>query len=393
MAHTLEIKTDFPGGNACILEIVPEKTIPEIHFTPSPSGGPEAMWFFFQIEVKQNPPAEIRIVMHFVENLLGGTAESLLPVFKTGSSDWSRVSCTKISEQNDGRHLVSWIVPGNEGGVSTALCYPYGLEEINLLLTETAPCLSHDHIGITPANNPIPRISNSSGSPGSKRCGIYCTARLHSGEVSGAWLLDGFLRKIAEAEEGAPMVWAVPFANLDGVLAGHYGKDSFPYDFNRSWGSGLFPKELRGVMGSEPMRHEVKCIQNDMLRWSKRCRPVLQLDFHAPGLSEAEGIYCFIQKLDSDGLPDADHKPWVDGFRTALKEKRLDADDFVKHGRYQSRWNTARVGDFAVDALKIPHFSFETPYARRGGFIFKKEDYQEAGRKIAEAAIESISGI
>jgi hypothetical protein len=387
----IKVSTDLPGGNACVLNIRSDINIPEVHFTPSPAGGPEAMWFFFRIEVRHKPvPEKIRCVLHFVDCLLGGRQKDFYPVFETEQGEWRRVSQIEIEELADGQPVVSWTVPGNEGAVNVALSYPYGMRELGRLLGSISPPFGIDNIGVTLQNNLIQRLSNKNGSRDSALHGIYCLARQHSGETPGSWVLDGFLRGMASADKDAPLVWAVPFVNLDGILSGHYGKDSFPYDFNRAWGSGILPEEIRSEISSQPMRYEVGCIQNDMIRWSSRCKPSLVIDFHAPGISEINGIYCFLRDIGDDGLPDVNHRPWIDAFQSALGSTKLIADRFFRSDRYVSRWNTARVGDFVIRGLKVPGITFEVPYTRAGQFIFTREDYQRAGEKIAEAVIKKI---
>src|SRR5690606_20700503 len=110
--------------------------------------------------------------------------------------------------------------------------------------------------------------------------GVYLIARQHSGETPGSWLLDGVVRYLS-TPEGQQIsrnmcVWAVPFADPDGVADGSYGKDQTPWDLNRAWGS--------------PRRPEINAIQRDVHRWARRCRPQAIVDLHAPGYSE-RGFY------------------------------------------------------------------------------------------------------
>ncbi len=382
----IDVTTDFPGGNVCVLDVLPDMSVPEIHFTSSPAGGPEAMWFFFRIDPGLNLPSKsILCVLHFIDNLLGGNPEKFIPVFKTETGCWTRVETVESVETADGRPLVSWKVPGNEGHVSVALCYPYGPNELSELEESVANVFGRDYIGASPNNNLVARLSNAAGITGGSNAGIYLTARQHSGETPGSYLLDGFIRRVAEAGGEAPVIWAVPFVNIDGVIYGHFGKDSFPCDFNRSWGSKLFSKELIHGLGSHPMRHEVKCIQNDMLRWSKRCRPALVLDFHAPTMAQSDGIFVYLRDADRE-----DCNEWALVFQKALGEK-FASERFVRDGDYHSRWNTARSGDYTQNALNVPHISIETPYAMAGGLIFTIEDYRKAGGMIADAVLEKIS--
>lgn len=381
MTAQLHVSTDFPGANACVLDLRETDGIPEVHFAASPKGGPEALWFCLDVTPPAAPaPASIRCVLHFADTLLGGgRAKGFHPVYRTLRQDWQRVETVSESREPDGRLLLSWTVPGNEGTVRVALCYPYGEAERDALIRDLAPVFRCDTIGVTSEGRPLLRLATAGGGEGSDRPGLFCLARQHAGETPGSWMLDGFLRGLAAAGDRAPLTWAVPFADPDGVCAGRYGKDSFPWDFNRAWG---FEPGLYGKQGSQPMRYEVRCIQSDLARWMRRCRPRAVLDFHAPGMCETEGIYCFLSTLGPDGQPTEPYRPWCKAFEQALGGEA--AAPFARSGHYHSRWNTARVGDYTEEALKLLAFSFETPYGRSPRAT--RESYQEAGSRLAEAA-------
>lgn len=394
MKPALVFSSDLPSGNAVLHEIRAGqgKAPPEVHFSPSPKGGPEAMWFYFRLEpgAGRRPGPVIRCVMHGVDCLLGGTGDvagGFRPVFRAGKQDWRRVEQLAFPVLPDGRPLVAWEVPADRGPVEVALCYPYGEAELQALTADLAPVFDAGVIGVTGAGRRLLRLANDPGEGGGRRPGIYCLARQHAGETPGSWVLDGFLRQLAAAGDRAPLAWAVPFADPDGVAAGFYGKDAFPWDFNRAWGSKLFPREEYDATGTHPMRYEIGCLQRDMLRWRERCRPRLVIDFHAPGLAETAGIYCYLRDLDEQGRPDPRHRPWVDACEAALGPG-LAAARFARSGRYRSRWETARVGDFANRALGIVHLTFETPYGLVGDGAPDREDYRRAGACLARAVSE-----
>jgi hypothetical protein len=65
---------------------------------------------------------------------------------------------------------------------------------------------------------------------------IWAHSREHAGEVSGAFVLDGFLR----AMTASPLrerfeVHALPMVDVDAVAEGRYGKDAPPADHHMSW--------------------------------------------------------------------------------------------------------------------------------------------------------------
>src|SRR5690606_26305312 len=114
---------------------------------------------------------------------------------------------------------------------------------------------------------------------------------------------------------------------------------------------------------------------NDMRRWMARCRPELIIDFHAPVMCHYEGIFCYVSRLDDDGRPLPRHAPWLHAMRAALPDA-MAAQTFVRSGQYPSRWNTARIADFAHDALGVADITFETPYACSHSHLFTRACYQ-----------------
>ena len=362
-------------------------------FTPLPTGAPEAMWFHFQLHPSPALNAtRIRCVLRYFENLLGNhpgaDVHGMHPVYRTEQRDWTRCETIARHEREDGQIDASWEVPGDEGPVQVALCYPYTHAQLDQLHADTGEAWTVSGIGVTENGREIQRWYNRGGEPEGSAPGIYCLARQHASETPGSWVLDGFLRHMTEQGSDAPLIWAVPFADPDAVEAGRPGKDSYPWDFNRAWGSKLFPKEHIPEYGSHPMRHEVKCIQHDLVRWTSRCAPKLLLDFHAPVTRDASGIFCFLRDVEN-GNPNTAHAPWVESIHRHLDPEFLGEPDFqfVRSGRYTSRWNTARLGDFANLALDVPMVNIETPYARSPKHLFTRYAYQTAGRQIAQAVI------
>lgn len=200
-----------------------------------------------------------------------------------------------------------------------------------------------DTIGVSQGGRPLPRLSNDYGRPKGERPGVFLMARQYSGDVSGAWVLDGVLRRFAELGEAAPLVWAIPLANIDGVEQGDYGKDNFPYDMNRAWGKPL-------------MRHETLVLQQDMRRWMERCHPLVGMDFHSPGASELDCIYAFVHASEKYPAVAERAAEWGTALKEALRPD-FAAEKFTRSGDYNSRWNTPRFGGFCQEELRIPGVS------------------------------------
>lgn len=378
----LKVETGIPYGNACDVSISVEGRMPVVSFAAHPHGGPECLWFCFrliQTRPVKNPSGKVKLVLKHAQNMLGvADGRKLRPVIKTVKGEWRRMEPGVTKEFPDGRSQVEWVIDAPSLYADIAFCYPYGQPELETLLRETHNYWQADTIGISQGGRPLVRLSNSPGQPGSQRPGLYLVARQHSGETPGSWVLDGFLRRIAELGKDAPLVWAVPLSNIDGVEQGDYGKDNFPYDLNRAW-------------ALPPMRHETLVIQRDMQRWKKRCQPILGLDFHAPGASEAEGIYAYVHIPKKNPEYYQRQEELAAYIATALKEYA--AKNFLRPVTYASRWESPMFTDYCRDTLWVCALGIEIPYAMAGEVLFTRERYREAGARIVEGIMKKYRGV
>lgn len=140
--------------------------------------------------------------------------------------------------------------------------------------------------------------------------------------------------------------------------------------------------------GSPAMRHETLVLQRDVQRWSKRCRPILAIDFHAPGACESEGIYCFLPKPAI--FPERQNAvlAWMDTIQNSLTPKYA-AESFVRVADYPSRWETSTFASYCC-VQEIDSFTIEIPYALIGEIVLTRECYREAGEWIAKCVVEKV---
>lgn len=371
----IKVTTDIPFGNAADVVVTEPKGLAEVSFTADPHGGPEALWFCFRVETgRAKTRPRLRLVLRNSENMLGcGRPRFLRPVVRAEGGDWERLGAGEVTELADGRALVAWTLDAPRGYLDVAMCYPYGRDEVDALLRETKGFYSADVIGVSQGGRPMVRLSNLVGPRGSDRPGLYLIARQHSGETAGGWALDGFLREIASMGESAPLVWAVPLSNIDGVEQGDYGKDNFPWDLNRAW-------------GSPPMRHETLILQRDVNRWKGRCRATLGIDFHSPGGTETVGVYAFVPNPGGPGDMHRTAVAWSAAARQALGND-FAAEDFDRVATYASRWETPNFTNYFCEAVGVCGMSFEVSYALAGERVLTREDYREIGERIARGVV------
>lgn len=375
---TFEVRTDVPYGNACDVSIRQTEDGTRVSFAPDPHGGPETLWFCFRLARTTPAPVEtVRLVLKHVGNMLGGNdPQAMRPVVRYAEGDWTRLDAPDVAMLPDGRREVVWEIDPPEAHVDVAYCYPYGLPEVEALVAASDGYWRMDAIGISQGGRPLVRLSNDGGEREGTRPGLYLISRQHSGETPGSWVLDGFLRHVAAHSDAAPLVWAVPLTNIDGVEGGDYGKDNFPYDLNRAW-------------GHPPMRHEVLVYQNDMRRWATRCRPAFAIDFHAPGACETSGVYAYMPDPACDRPGHEAVLPWIQAVEAELT-RIYAAEDFTRVARYPSRWETPNFRVYAWHNRGVPAITFETPYAIAGETLMTRAAYREAGVRIAAATLARL---
>lgn len=375
------VETQVPFGNACDLEMSLLRDTLVVAFAADPHGGPETLWFCFRLSASptmaRNRPRNVRLVLKHAYNMLGGQDLSAIrPVVRYEGEDWQRLGAGELVPLPDGRAHITWEVMPPRTTLDVAFCYPYGMDDVRALVADTDGYWRMDTIGVSQRSRPLVRLSNDYGSEGGDRPGLYLIARQHSGETPGSWVMDGFLRHLASLGDRAPLVWAVPLANIDGVEQGDYGKDNFPYDLNRAW-------------GRPPMRHEISVYQRDMGRWRSRCRPILGIDFHAPGATESSGVYAYLPDPDTDRAAYDAVLPWVDWTGEALGP-HFAATDFARVPRYSSRWETPSFRGYGWAQLGLTCITYETPYALAGDLVLTREHYREIGQRIAQGVLRGL---
>jgi len=367
------VDTNVPYGNACEVAVRAGADGPEVSFTPDPHGGTQRLWFCFRLRAEgaDAGPADVRLVWKFFDSCLGARDPAAArPIVRPAGGDWQRLEPGKaIRDGDDGPVHGLWTLPFAPPHVDVAWCYPYGPGELDALVAETGGYWTLRQIGVTQHGRAIPRLCNPVGEPGGRQPGLFFVCRQHAGETPGSWVLDGLLRALAEANERRAVIWALPLANLDGVLEGDYGKDPYPYDVNRAW-------------GRTPARHETLAAQVDLARWWDRCRPILGIDFHAPGTCEQSGVYAYLPKPETSQTIHARSREWAEAVAAILRP-RWAAKEFARVMGYVSLWETPNFGTYFA-SKDIPVMSVETPYSQIGSEVLTPDSYRQIGRAFAE---------
>ncbi len=372
---TWQLDLDFPGANACGAAVTCIDGAPAISLTPDPKDSPEALWFRFRLRRLDPDASAAWLVLRHVASLLGGgDGSSLQPVVRCEGGAWERLAPGQSRLHADGRCDALWRLPAAAACLEVAFCIPYDQDDLDRLVAATG--LRLQAVGASERGRPLLRVDNGPGSIGSTRPGLFVIARQHSGETPGSWVMDGLLRRLAELGDRAPLTWAVPFGDTDGVFEGRYGKDRHPVDLNRAWPG----------TDSAPRRREVMCWLGEFHRWRERCAAQLVLDLHAPGAQERTGVYAFTPP-DAEGAVPAAVSAWGERLRTGLGPPWTAATDFGRVGRWPGRW--PRDTHLSCTAWSVrqglPALAVETSYQGQGDRAFLVDDYRLIGRRLADA--------
>ena len=342
-----------------------------IRFTADAKGGPERLWFDFDVTPEANDADQYILELHHGDTLLGGGNPNgrMNPVWKADNNDWTRLADPERIIGDDGRYIFRWSVPRPKTNGRLAACFPYQRSDLDAFLKNKQ--LRCDDIGVSAQARSFSRIVNRMDDLGSEKPGVFITARQHAGETPGSWVLEGILSAFDQTEENDPLLWVIPFVDLDGVEEGRYGKNHFPLDHNRSWyGCGLC--------------HETRIAMTESHRWAARCTPTLFIDLHAPGFME-EGCYFF------SGIEEAEDKQqqFLESLVPLIGSYA--SERFIRQSGYQSvanqkvgipSSNSANV--FFNEEFDIPATTMECTYQSFNGTVASKDDYRAICTAIAQ---------
>ena len=285
-AWSVELCSQFETGAGIQLRS-PEPGV--VTFLAPWDSSPEPMWFHFRIRGAKG--WRVKFVLMNATRCLGGAKayadRRVRPVVTEdpprcapSGRRWRRVREEDLGyDEATGRFSFTARIRSDEAYV--AHCYPYGLAEWREFADSFKGCpwFAERVMGRTAQGRPIPQAKI--GERSRKRV-IWLTARHHSGETPGSWALEGTLRWLLSDDPRAQYLrrlyvfQVVPFADLDGVVDGYYGKERAPVDFNRAY------------LDDTP-RPETECVLKALS--AVGARNLVFLDYHAPGAGGSHQLH------------------------------------------------------------------------------------------------------
>ena len=377
LGMSLRVNARFGAGNVAATAVIETETSAEVQFSANPSGGSEALWFFFRVDesAPDTPhPETLKLTLLYVRNMTGcDSLASLHPTHRGEGQGWNRTRGGRAGVDVDGQACVSWTIPYPSPSVEFSLCYPYAMNEVKILVRKSKQYLSMNAIGLSQEGRLMPRISNAV-EQATARPGIYIVARQHAGETPGSWVLDGMLQHFAKTRETQIYFRAVPLVDIEGVDRGLYGRGNAEGSFGHAW-------------GPRPTRHEARVIQNDLSDWKDHCNASFVLDLQAAGGSEHQGIYCQLPCQTEDSTAARDSAKWANVLSEGIGEEY--AAETFKRETEPTPSGMSFVG-YVRSTLNINALALAVPYALCGKTMMTPKQYREAGRRIARTMVRRL---
>ena len=371
---TTSWSTDFPGGNGVLLEADESGDVPVLRFAAEPKNCPQALWFHFRVFAAGRHG--LRVVLTNPEQTLGGWnwSDNCL-VWRGGQSSWRRTGAPERIDTPGGRVEWAWQIDARGDVVEVAHCFPYQLEDLAATLVTLDGAHNSTMIGVTLGGRPLMRTFNCL--PSSERPGVFLAARHHAGETPGSWVLDGLLRHVAGARRLRDQItwWAVPFVNLDDVLAGSYGKNPWPHDCNRAYGP------------PAPRRPEIGAVMADAGRLKTGSARMFFADIHAPGHAERAN-YVPLRGWDEDSPVNPIGEEFANAFRRACPEDIRSPKAHITPAPSASLCGGMSSRSWAQEVLGVEAVSLEISYQGNGSKYYTIKDYHRLGVALAETIAE-----
>ena len=254
-----------------------------VHFAAQKFGSPQSMWFGFRINGAKGK--KITCVWERTNEVLGGgSLGAAVPVYRAfDNKPFKRIQASACEYQPEHNRFV-FEVPCESDEVHVHYCYPYSPTELDEFFSsiQDSEFVRISTLAKSEGGRPC-KLLEISDKRGKGKKQVWFTARVHSGEVTGSFVLEGVVRNILadpKILEKADFYF-VPFVDTDGVWLGYYGKNREPRDFNRDY-------------CLEPIRPEIEAILKAASSKSSG-RVDYSFDLHAP--TPGDPVYLVPPKL------------------------------------------------------------------------------------------------
>ena len=383
-AYAVNADKNLPMGNA--EDIIIEGDV--VHFAAQKRGSPQSMWFGFRIKGAKGK--KITCIWERTNEVLGsGSLGAAVPVYRAFDNEpFKRIQASACEYQPEHNRFV-FDIPCESDEVHVYYCYPYGPTELDAFFSSIQ-------------ESEFVRISTLTKSEGGRSCKlleisdkrgkgkkqVWFSARAHSGEVTGSFVLEGIVGSILADPKILQKAdfYFVPFVDTDGVWLGYYGKNREPRDFNRDY-------------CLDPIRPEIDAILK-AVRSKSSGRVDYSFDLHAP--TPGGPVYLVPPKLSI-----ISEEEWREccKFAATLEEFSPEScpatfSEFLRRARPAAmNWTNVNYDmtntTFLYRAYGALSFILETAYHRGEGMsgkVLEPDDWRKLGHGLTEALRALLDG-
>ena len=214
---------------------------------------------------------------------------------------------------------------------------------------------------------------------GRGRYRVFLTSRHHCQETMGTHVLEGIVAQVfAETALGRWMrenveIWAVPFADFDGVVDGDQGKGRRPHDHCRDYDKLTYP-ETRAIAG-----------------WTKDARIDVWLDLHCPWVHGESEEHVFQVLGEAGANTDAQIRfgKLLESVQSGVLNYRQ-ANDFPWNyawngpANYRAGWTDRMWAERNVKGIRLAD-SWEIPFSNANGAVVDAASARAFGADMALA--------
>ena len=379
----IAIDCDFPGGGVDAVRFVDARTV---EFEAPLDSGKQSLWFCFRVRGARG--STLRFRQTGLEHVLGihesrGYAP-VCPVCRRGSGDWERLDPRNVAFSADPLSF-SFVHEFSDDETYFAFCYPYTFQDFSAYLARRAsPRMRLEPLGKSDGGRDFPCVTVGYPERAEVRNLVVLIARQHAGEVPGSYVLEGVLDALAsgsaEAEKllDTTLFLAFPFADIDCVETGRYGKGQYPADYNRDWslspchqGTRLMQEAIRRLSG----RHKLNCV----------------IDLHAPQPGAAS---YFVPNPESPCEGEAWLRYWefAQAFEDACRGRQLFRLDDLDPNflNWSAAHGKTMCASYFYRMYGAVAFTAEFSYHRDGdGELLSREDWRGFGSLLVETYAKS----
>lgn len=226
----IKVSSDFDHGNIAVIDASASKNI---RLEIKPDGKAKFFqWFYYCVEGAKDETLSMRIENAGGASYVGGWHDYRAVASYDGET-WFRVGTSYA----DGVLTIDHKPEQDEIFYAYFAAYPVARYRQFIETQKQAPLLAHSVIGETLDGQEIDMFATGSGPS------VYWViARQHPGETMASWWMEGFLERLADADDAAAQVlrekatvFVIPCMNLDGSKRGHLRTNAAGTDLNRAW--------------------------------------------------------------------------------------------------------------------------------------------------------------